>query len=63
MAIAKQIEQTYHARRIGPAGGVEETYYAISPERVLKQAAVRTITERARQRLSLLAKTHAAPAD
>ena len=55
MAIARQIQQTYHARHIGPAGRVEETYFAISPERVLKQAAVRIITERARQRLSALA--------
>ena len=55
MAIAKQIEHTYHVRYIGPAGDVRETYYAISPERVLKQAAVRTITERARQRLAALA--------
>lgn len=51
LAIARQIEQTYHAREIGPAGAVKETYYAISPERVLKQTAARTITERARQRL------------
>lgn len=58
MAIAKQIRQSYNARYIGPAGGIEETYYAISPERVLKQAAVRTITERARQRLSMLARAH-----
>ena len=55
MAIARQIQQTYHARHIGPAGLDEETYFAISPERVLKQAAVRIITERARQRLSALA--------
>ena len=52
--IARQIEQTYQAREIGPAGQVKETYYAISPERVLKQPAVRSITERARERLALL---------
>lgn len=57
MAIAKQIELTYHARFIGPAGEVRETYYAISPERVLKQTAVRAITERARLRLSDLAES------
>ncbi len=57
MAIAKQIEQTYHARYIGPAGEVKETYYAISPERVLRSEAVRAITERARLRLSALAES------
>lgn len=51
LAIARQIEQTYHAREIGPAAAVKETYYAISPERILRQTAARTITERARQRL------------
>jgi LysR family transcriptional activator of nhaA len=61
MAIAKQIQLTYHARYIGPTVEVEETYYAISPERVLKQTAVRMITERARQRLSALARTHCEP--
>ena len=54
LAIARQIEQTYHAREIGPAGAVKETYYAISPERILRQSAARTITERARQRLATL---------
>jgi len=54
LVIARQIEQTYQAREIGPAGQVKETYYAISPERVLKQPAVRSITERARERLALL---------
>ncbi|MEE4219373.1 MAG: transcriptional activator NhaR [Xanthomonadales bacterium] len=54
IAIARQIEQTYHARHIGSAGDITETYYAISPERVLRQAAVRTITDRARHRLSSL---------
>jgi len=54
LAIARQIEQTYNAREIGPAGTIKETYYAISPERVLRQSAVRTITERARQRLASL---------
>ena len=57
MAIAKQIEQTYNARYMGPAGQVKETYYAISPERVLRSEAVRVITERARQRLSILAES------
>jgi len=54
LAIARQIEQTYHARQIGPAGTVKETYYAISPERVLRQSATRTITERARRSLASL---------
>lgn len=54
LAIARQIEQTYHARKIGPAETVKETYYAISPERVLRQSATRTITERARRHLASL---------
>lgn len=62
MAIARQIEQTYHAQFIGPAGEVKETYYAISPERVLKQASVRAITEHARRRLSDLARESPRPA-
>ena len=54
LAIARQIEQTYHARQIGAAGTVRETYYAISTERELRQSAARVITERARERLENL---------
>jgi LysR family transcriptional activator of nhaA len=50
-AIARQLRHTYHVRHIGPAGTIKETYYAIAPERVLRQSAVRHITERARKRL------------
>lgn len=50
-AIENQLESTYHVRLIGAAGPLKETYYAISPERVLRQAAVRHITDRARQQL------------
>jgi len=50
-AIQKQLEHTYNAQCIGPAGPVKEAYYAISPERVLRQAAARHITENARRDL------------
>ena len=53
--ISRQLSRTYHVRRIGKAGPVRETYYAISPERVLKHTAVRRITDFARERLSRLA--------
>lgn len=56
-AIDRQLRQTYHVRRIGPAGDTKETYYAISPERVLRQASVRHVTERARDRLRALEKS------
>ena len=51
VAIETQLEYTYHVQLIGPAGPLKETYYAISPERVLRQAAVRHITEKAREQL------------
>ena len=54
VAIERQLEYTYHVRLIGAAGPLKETYYAISPERVLRQPAVRRITETARERLLLL---------
>ncbi len=50
-AIAPQVEHMYHARSIGEAEGVIESYYAISPERKLKHPAVVRITEIARSRL------------
>jgi LysR family transcriptional activator of nhaA len=52
--IGQQLRHTYHVRRIGDAGAVTESYYAISPERVLKQSAVRRITDSATERLSRL---------
>jgi len=50
--IEQELRQTYHVRPIGSAGLIREAYYAISPERVLKQPAVRHITMAARERLS-----------
>lgn len=50
--IEQELRHTYHVRPIGPADTVKESYYAISPERVLKQPAVRRITDAARERLS-----------
>jgi len=46
-AIKLEIEQMYNARMIGEAAGVSETYYAISPERKLKNTAVVQINEKA----------------
>lgn len=50
-AIASTVETMYHARCVGTAESVRETYYAISPERKLKHPAVVAITEAARARL------------
>jgi LysR family transcriptional regulator, transcriptional activator of nhaA len=52
--IEQELRHTYHVRPIGAAGLIREAYYAISPERVLKQPAVRHITMAARERLSSL---------
>lgn len=52
IAISDEVESMYHARQIGPALPVEETYYGISPERKLKHPAVLRIIESARRRLS-----------
>ena len=49
--IAPEIERMYSARVIGMAEGVRETYLAISPERRLKNPAVLSIIERAREQL------------
>jgi len=46
-AISTEVEQMYNARMIGTATGVSETYYAISPERKLRNTAVVQITEKA----------------
>jgi LysR family transcriptional regulator, transcriptional activator of nhaA len=50
-AISDEVEQMYHCRRIGPAIEVEETYYAISPERKLKHPAVLKIIDNAKRHL------------
>ncbi|MCB1704593.1 MAG: transcriptional activator NhaR [Halioglobus sp.] len=50
-AISEEVEQMYHARYIGRASGVEETYFAISPERKLKHPAALRIIEAARRQL------------
>ena len=50
-AIAPEIERMYSARVIGMAEGVRESYLAISPERRLKNPAVLSIIERAREQL------------
>lgn len=52
--IRTQLKHTYHVQQLGDAGPVKETYYAISPERVLKHKAVKRITDFARERLSRL---------
>jgi len=53
-AIEQQLQDTYHAHLVGHVDTIHESYYAISPERVLKQPAVLRITESARKRLSSL---------
>lgn len=52
--IERELRHTYHVRPIGPAEPVREAYYAISPERVVKNPAVRLITDVARERLAQL---------
>lgn len=46
-AISAEVEQMYNATMIGEAKGVSENYYAISPERKLKNTAVVQINEKA----------------
>lgn len=50
-AIASDIEQMYHCRTIGAPIPVQESYYAISPERKLKHPAVLKIIASARHHL------------
>ena len=50
-AIGDEVERMYRCRRIGPPIAVEESYYAISPERKLKHPAVLKIIENARNDL------------
>jgi len=52
--VEQELRHTYHVRPIGAAGSIKETYYAISPERVVKKPAVRRITDAARQSLASL---------
>lgn len=54
-AIKQQLQHTYHVQKMGSADPVKEAYYAISPERVLKQPAILQITQTARNRLLKLA--------
>ncbi len=49
-AIADEVCSMYHSKVLGSVGDeIQETYYAISPERKLKHPAVIAITESARQ--------------
>ena len=50
-AIANEVSSMYHSRSLGEIEQVEETFYAISPERKLRHPAVLAITERARDEL------------
>lgn len=50
-AIAASVERMYGARLIGEAEGVEESYFAISPERKIRHPSVLSITETARETL------------
>ena len=50
-AIAEEVISMYHAVNLGPAEGINESYYAISPERKLKHPAVLAVTESAREEL------------
>ncbi len=54
-AIGQQLHDTYNSRLVGDTGSITESYYAISPERVLKQPAIIHITDSARKRLSSMA--------
>lgn len=48
-ALADEICQMYRVTILGEATGVQERFYAISPERKLKHPAIVAITERARE--------------
>ena len=51
-AIEGELLMMYGARRIGSARGLEQQFYAISPERRLSEPVVIKITEAARERLA-----------
>lgn len=59
-AIAEEVSRMYGAEVVGEIEGVEEDFYAISPERKLKHPAVLCLTETARSRLLGGARTIAA---
>ncbi len=48
MVIAESISAMYGVTLVGQAAGINESYYAISPERRIRQSAVLTICEQAR---------------
>ncbi len=50
-AISEHVEHMYHASLIGTVDELNETYYAISPERKIKHQGVMCITETAREEL------------
>jgi len=50
-AITNEVEHMYHASLIGTVDDLNETYYAISPERKIKHPGVIQITETARAQL------------
>ena len=50
-AISEEVQRMYHARVIGTVDEIQETYYAISPERKLKHPGVLRITESAKSKL------------
>jgi LysR family transcriptional activator of nhaA len=51
IAIKDDVERMYPARCIGQVDSLQESYFAISPERKLKHPAVLEITETARSAL------------
>jgi LysR family transcriptional activator of nhaA len=51
IAIRAEVERMYHARCIGETDAVQESYFAISPERRLRHPAVIRITDTARSAL------------
>lgn len=50
--IEQELRHTYHVQPIGEVERVRESYFAISPERIVRNPAVRRITESARLHLS-----------
>ena len=50
--IEQELRRTYNVQPIGEVERIRETYFAISPERIVRNAAVRRITESAREHLS-----------
>ena len=50
--IADEIETMYDAKMLGPAVGVKENYYAISPERKIRHPAASRVTQLAKDALN-----------